>query len=598
MLKQNRVLALDIGASTVKLAEFSLVRGETVRLENFHVGELGADPESEADRGRLVSTTLAQILREKKIKPGPCVVAASGQSVFTRFVKLPPVEPEKISQIVRYEAQQNVPFPIEEVVWDYQLIGDPTSEEVEVLLVAIKSDLTEELVNQAEECRFAVDIVDVGPVALYNAVRYSAGRLGESTLVMDLGARSANLLFIEGGALYARTVPIAGNAITRQISREFDLPFAEAEDLKRTQAVAPGGDDGGDEIVTRAAKAVGSVLQRLVAETSRTINFYRTQQGGTPPTRVLLTGGTAMLPNLDGFLSEKLRVPVEFLNPVVGIEIGENVDLAELSSVGHLMATVVGLGLRKLPKCALQVNLLPPRVKTRQQFLRREPYMIASAAGVILLMTAWWVAAAKEAGIYDQKVGVELRPEVERLRRLEGELDDAKRVDDDVGGRLGQVAEVADRRVEWMRIVQALTDALPQDLWITRLTPSNVPLNPAPAGGEGMPPGGEAMPSPYGMMPGAPLGMMPGAPPGMMPGEGGEGAQMSPDLVALRIEGAVYLNPLEKEQLDLLFRNRLREMTDLFVPDQTEIVEAPLPKPGDVTRSFRMVATLKEPIVP
>ena len=320
-----------------------------------------------------------------------------------------------------------------------------------------------------------------------------------------------------------------------------------------------------------------------------------------------------MLRGIDGFLAEKLRVPVEYFNPVVGIEMGENVDLAELSSVGHLMGTVIGLGLRKLPKCPLRVNLLPPRVKTRQQLLRREPYMIASAVGVLLLMTAWWVAAGKEAEIYEQKVGVQLRPEVERLRRLEGEMNEARRVYDDVDRRKEQIAAISDRRVVWIRIVQALTEALPKDVWITRLTPSTVPLAPESGGGMGdgvvsaAPEGSPEesldadMASPYGMMPGAPPGMMPGAPPGMMmipgEGEGGEQAALGTDIASIRIEGMVYLNPLEKEQLDLLFRNKLREMTDLFIPEQTEIVEAPLPRPGDITRSFSMVATLKEPIV-
>jgi type IV pilus assembly protein PilM len=466
--------------------------------------------------------------------------------------------------------------------------------------------LTEQLVSEAEASRFSVDTVDVGPVALYNAVRYNGGRLGESTLVMDIGARSANLLFLENDTFYARTVPVAGNAITRQISREFDLPFAEAEDLKRTQASAPGADDEGDEIAARASKAVGTVLQRLVAETSRTVNFYRTQQNGSPPKRVLLTGGTAMLRGIDAFLSQKLRVPVEFLNPVVGVEMGEEVDLAELSSVGHLIGTVIGLGVRKLPRCPLQVNLLPPRVRARHRFLRREPYLIASAAGVLLLMTAWWVSAAKVGEMFDKKVGVELKPEVERLRRLERDLDEARERYEDVERRFEQVNDIMDRRLQWMVIVQALTEALPADVWITRLVPSSTPLAPGAGGedgegGEGALRPSEGMPGGYPMMPGAPPMGMPGAPPGMMmmptEGEGGEGAPISTDIVALQVEGSVYLNPQEKEQLDLLFRNRLREMTDLFVPDQTEIVEAPLPRPGDIIRPFRMVVALQEPIV-
>jgi type IV pilus assembly protein PilM len=124
MLGSERIIALDIGASTVKIGEFQASKSHGLRLTNFNFADLGIDPEHEENRKALIVSTIRNVLREKKFRTKSVVFSVSGQSVFTRFVKLPPVDESKVVQIIQYEAQQNVPFPIDEVIWDYQLIGN------------------------------------------------------------------------------------------------------------------------------------------------------------------------------------------------------------------------------------------------------------------------------------------------------------------------------------------------------------------------------------------------------------------------------------------------------------------------------------------
>ncbi|MDR0994559.1 MAG: pilus assembly protein PilM, partial [Verrucomicrobiota bacterium] len=210
MAKQP-ILTLDIGSHTLKLAEFAEVRGG-LEMTRYAVSDLGMDPQGDTDRSQYIITTIHDLLRESGCKPGPVLMSISGHMVFSRFVKLPPVEPEKVYQIIQYEAQQNVPFPMNEVVWDYQLISGNNGD-VDVMLAAIKTDIIESLCDCVRFAGLTPDLVDMAPMALYNAVRYNYDNLPPCTLVVDIGARSTDLIFIEAGRVFSRNVPVAGNQI-------------------------------------------------------------------------------------------------------------------------------------------------------------------------------------------------------------------------------------------------------------------------------------------------------------------------------------------------------------------------------------------------
>ena len=242
MFAQDRILALNVGASKLVLAEFAVRPGRAPELLNYGIGELGVEPDNDADVLPYIVVALRDIMREHGIRPAPLLLALSGQVVFPRFVKLPPVARDKIAEMIRYEAEQNVPFPIDEVVWDYQLIGDASEGEQHAMIVAVKADN----ITEAAECVSAAgldpELVDVAPLALYNCVRYNYPDMTGCVMVLDIGARSTNLVFIEQGRVFSRTIAVAGNAITQEIAKSLQISFAEAEALKQQHAfVALGG---------------------------------------------------------------------------------------------------------------------------------------------------------------------------------------------------------------------------------------------------------------------------------------------------------------------------------------------------------------------
>src|SRR5687768_7320470 len=235
MLNSKSFLAVDVGAATLKLAEFELKEEGGLLLRQYGVKALGAEGAQEATREAAMVNALQQMLAENKFTSRIVNVCAPGFHTFSKFVKLPPVDTSKVTQIIQYEAQQNVPFPLEEVVWDYQILGATATGELEVLLVAIKSEIVEGLFRVAESAGLRLQLVDVSPAALCNAFRYNYSDLEGCTMLLDIGAKTSNLLFFDKGSVYSRGINIGANSITQDFSKEAKLAFGEAEAIKIEQ---------------------------------------------------------------------------------------------------------------------------------------------------------------------------------------------------------------------------------------------------------------------------------------------------------------------------------------------------------------------------
>ncbi|NQU11663.1 type IV pilus assembly protein PilM [bacterium] len=608
MLGAERILALDIGAATVKVGEFQVSKSRGPHLSNFNYADLGVDPEHEENRKALIVSTIRNVLREKSLHGAKVIFSVSGQSVFTRFVKLPPVDESKVVQIIQYEAQQNVPFPIDEVVWDYQLIGSNAQGELEVVLFAIKSNIIEDLNEAVELAGLRTEKVDVAPMALYNAVRYNYGDLDGCTIVLDIGARTTNLLFIEQSKLFSRSIPIAGNAITQSIAAEFNIPFLEAEQVKRSQGfVALGGayEEPENETQARVSKIIRNVMTRLHAEVGRSVNFYRTQQDGGAPARVFLSGGSSILPYTDRFFHEKLSVPIEYFNPFRNVELDQRIPRDELVRCAHFFGEVVGLSLRQLADCPIEVNLLPASLRSRRRTERRRPYLAGVAAGLLMMPLFWWGYQAKTAAIHAE----ELNKVKTKNEELDLYLQKIKKEDAQIRelvGHAGSLVQLIDRRSYWPALLEDLSTRMVPNTWIVSFHPQRSSATPsAPASprtrGRGMaPPTATMMPAPV-----PPGGMMP--PPmfagGMMPGGGRAAATTAQAkdgnaLTEIQINGAGrhdFSNPGMDVQLVNRVAQHLRGSP--FVDREgVEIVNPPPLMSTDPVFNFTLRVRLTKPI--
>lgn len=482
MAAPARITCLNLGTQTVGLAEFQRAENGGIMLNAYRLTEILSDPAAESARLPQTRLAISEMRDELKLKPGPVNYAISGQNIFARFVKLPTVAEEKVEQIIGFEAQQNVPFPIEEVVWDYQLVGSGDNGQVEVVLVAIKSDLLDDLNSVSEGSGFRTQIVDAAPMALYNAFRYNYSDLAGCSLLVDLGARTTNLIFVETGKVFSRSIPIGGNTITANIAREFGESFTVAEERKKRDGyVSLGGAyaDDKDPDVAKEAKIIRNAMTRLHAEISRSINFYRAQQGGAAPARIFLCGGTANLPYLREFFAEKFQIPLDFFNPLRNVTVTSNVDVAGVVKNAHLLGELVGLGLRSLNTCPMELNLRPASVVKAHRVASRRPYLILAGVCLLLAMAGWGLyflrASAIQAAVLNdvnQKVNV-MHGFEDKFTRLAKETNDLK-------GRAAPLVETVEDRQFWPRIISDLNGRLPEkNVWITLMEPTSggKPLN-------------------------------------------------------------------------------------------------------------------------
>src|SRR5712671_545272 len=391
MLNSKSFLAVDFGAGSLKLAEFEVNEAGGLRLRQYGLKSLGAEGAQESTREATILKALQAMLSEKSIKAKTVNVCAPGFHVFSKFVKLPPVDAGKVTQIIQYEAQQNVPFPLSEVVWDYQILGTTPGGELEVLLVAIKADIVEGLFRVAESARLKLQLADVSSAALCNAFRYNYGDLEDCTMLLDIGAKTSNLLFFEKGKVYSRSINLGANSITQDFANESKLPFAEAEKIKIEEGfVSLGGAYEEPENPHQAAisKIARQFMTRLHIQVNQTMQFYRGQQGGSAPQRLFLSGGASVMPYTAQFFAEKLNVPVEYFNPFRNVQIDPSVNLEELAHVAHAMGEVVGLGLRNLANCPVELNLMPESTLRWQSFNEKKPYFIATVFSLVAMAFA------------------------------------------------------------------------------------------------------------------------------------------------------------------------------------------------------------------
>src|SRR6266849_4461010 len=428
MLNTKSFLAVDFGAGSLKLAEFEVNESGGLRLKQYGIKSLGAEGAQETTREATILKALQAMLTEKGVKGKTVNVCAPGFHVFSKFVKLPPVDAGKVTQIIQYEAQQNVPFPLEEVVWDYQILGSATGGELEVLLVAIKADIVEGLFRVTETAGLHLQLADVSPAALCNAFRYNYGDLEDCTMLLDIGAKTSNLLFFEKGKVFSRSINLGANSITQDFANESKLKFDAAEKIKIEEGfVSLGGAYEEPENPHQAAisKIARQFMTRLHIQVNQTMQFYRGQQGGSAPQRLFLSGGASIMPYTAQFFAEKLNVPVEYFNPLRNVQIDPAINLEDLARVAHSFGEVIGLGLRNLAHCPVELNLMPESTLNWVQFNQKKPYFIFTAFCLVLVVFASSFIFKQLAGIYRDEYD-KLSQEIEQPRHRKELFDKAK----------------------------------------------------------------------------------------------------------------------------------------------------------------------------
>ena len=481
---QKKRLVLDIGSSAIRLCELSQTK-TGYQLTKYFQREVLIEPDAEqVDRTAIRAEALRKLLKEAKVRSRRAVFGVPGQSVFVRNRQLPPVPEHKLTQIVRYEVQQQIPFALDQIALDYGVLDRTEAGGYDVLMAAIKVDVVEKHLDVLRNAKVAVDTVDICPMAAYNWLKH-AGEFedeNECVALVDLGASTTDIVVERGGKLrFTRSLNVGGNDITSAISSGFGVGFAEAEKLKRERGFAPTGDPQRDG---KGGQVIGGVLSGLVRDISQSFRYFRSQPGGGPVSRVVLTGGGACLRNVVPYLQRELGMEVRIAQPLAGLAIGPGAQ--SVSERPEQASVVLGLALRTREPVALALNLIPPRV--REAAVRKEQavYWAMSVATLGLIMASVIPITAAQ----NRNVDQEIRSLEEAIKIYDPELVANPRQAPEAAAELerarGQVTSLQNRavrldnerldRINWLEKFQEINRARPEgrNVWVRTVTATTI----------------------------------------------------------------------------------------------------------------------------
>ena len=274
--------------------------------------------------------------------------------------------------------------------------------------------------------------------------------------------------------MYSRSIPIGGSTVTNAIAKEFNLDFTAAEKLKMEKgSVGLGGAyaEPEDPTAARLAKVIRNTMTRLHAEISRSINYYRTSQGGTSPKHIFLCGGNASLPYALEFFSEKLQTQVEFFDPLRNVVAEKGVISEGIFTCAAGIGELVGSATRRLKNCPVEINLKPESAINEQIMARRRPLLVLAGILILLSPLSWWFYYSTTTSIINDKAA-EFQKKNKELTDISAKIEAAMAEQAKIQQEAAPLLKVPSERAAWTGILEELADKLPQRfIWITHLKP-------------------------------------------------------------------------------------------------------------------------------
>ena len=449
-------MVLDCGASRTALGVFSR-KGSRLRFDEYALEVFPATAGTDDNWLENTSTAL-KALRAKIKMSAPVVLVLPAHLALTKLIKTPRVEPAKRAKVIRFEAEQSIPYALADVVWDSVVVGEREID-LEVLLAAAKLEAVEPLCAAVQAAGFEPRLILPSPLATLAGYRLVHAAQAESSLVLNIGARSTSLLLAEAKRFVARTLSLGGNSITQQLAENQDCDPGEAEAIKL-----------GDRSGTLTADAMETLATRLAQEITRSVLHFKRQSDMEKPTRIHLTGGGARLAGLAEALAGKLKVPVDRLDLLSAIESGTGVARNDPADHALTLADLIGAAATQLLPSQPVLNLLPPKLRRHENLRRRQPWLITAAILAVAALVppvVYYRSVADEASRKTAAIERELSPLRKRDARNRVNLQQL----DELKQQVAQLQGAYDRRASWLDLLADLQDRLVkvEDVWLEKL---------------------------------------------------------------------------------------------------------------------------------
>ena len=337
-------IALDIGSTYIKLVQLK-GSGKNYSLAKFGMVPLPAEVivEGAVMDANRVSEAIKELLVAQKIKTKEVVLSVSGSSVIIKRISIADMTDEELAESIKWEAEQYIPFSIDDVNVDFQKLGPGAAEgQADVLLVAVKKDKINDYVNLVKDAGLEPVVVDVDAFALANMCELNYEVEAGITALLNIGASVMNINILRDGvSIFTRDITVGGNRYTEALQRDAGLSYDDAEKIKRNEAV-----DGADR--DQLNGIIATVTEDIVGEIQRSFDFFRSTTGSDKVSRVLLSGGCAKISQFTKVLSERLEIPVDIINPFKNIKVDPKYfEAGFISDAAPLAAIAVGLAMRR-----------------------------------------------------------------------------------------------------------------------------------------------------------------------------------------------------------------------------------------------------------
>ncbi|MCX5632524.1 MAG: type IV pilus assembly protein PilM [Phycisphaerae bacterium] len=378
MAAVKSVWAIDIGNNSLKALRLRQA-GENIEVIGLDYIEypkiLSVESITDEERNQIIRNSLGTFAKRNDLSKDPIAISVPGQTSFARFIKLPPVELKRVPEIVKFEAVQQIPFDINEVEWDWQLMPKKDSPDIEVGIFAIKNEIVGKYLENFSAENIRISVVQMAPIAMYNYAAFDRKDLDDADknaiVLLDMGADNTNLVVCTKTSVWQRCIPIGGNNFTKIIAEVFKLGFEKAEKLKRGAPVS--------KYARQIFQAMKPVLTDVGTEVQRSLGYYSSSHKNTAFSKILLFGGGLKLQGLNKYIQQTTQIPAVRPDAFEKLVPAQNISSAKLHENICDFAITYGLGLQALNTAKIQSNLLPAKIARNMMWSQKSKFFIVAA---------------------------------------------------------------------------------------------------------------------------------------------------------------------------------------------------------------------------
>ena len=427
----------------------------------------------EADAPELIRAALEELLSRHDLKNDTVAVAVPGHLGLSKFIKLPPIEAKKIPDIVKYEARQQIPFPLDQVVWRWQRLAGGVEEsgfviDSEVALFAMKREQVYKALAPLTEAGVRIDVLQLAPIALANMAIFD--QLGDVTthdpddprpsiVLVSMGVDSTDLVVTNGHRIWQRNMPIGGSSFTKALVQGMKLTFARAETLKRNAVKA--------EDPKTVFKTMRPVFSEFAGELQRSLNYFTGTDRTAKIGKVLLLGDATKLRGLTEFVAQQLQLDVQRLEKFERLT-GPVVASSPVYRDHQVSCGIAyGLALQAASQASISTNLLPNEIVRDRIVESKKPWAVAAMLGLLAAallnffgMFAAWTAYAPS--LFTEAFG-KAEAVKKRSAAAIASVDEVRKRQTDAIAQQQWLKKVQDRRFQTLDMIRAVETLLPHD---------------------------------------------------------------------------------------------------------------------------------------